>query len=274
MASRTEQVSVDDGVVLFTRHWEQPDPIGSLLIVHGAADHSGRWEHVGEFFAAAGFDTHGYDMRGHGRSGGHPMFVEHFDEFADDLEVMVRRVRADGRPLAIYAHSLGGLVALSYATSDRPQPDRYVLSAPALGSTTPKVLRAVAFVFGGLLPKLTAPTVFKKEQLSRDPSVGDAYAEDPHTHSTSSLRLGKEAFRAMAETKKRLDRLRRPTLVIHGADDDLVPPAISAPLAALSVVRRKVFAGLRHELHNEPEGDEVLAYVADWLKSAASPDIA
>lgn len=195
------------------------------------------------------------------------MFVEHFDEFGDDLETMVRKARSRGRPLAVYGHSLGGLVALSYGVSDRPQPDCYVLSAPALGSTTPKVLRAVAFVFGGLLPKVTAPTVFKKEQLSRDPAVGDAYEADPHTHGKSSLRLGKEAFRAMAETKQRLDRLARPTLVIHGADDDLVPPAISAPLAALPVVERKVFAGLRHELHNEPERDEVLGYVSDWLTS-------
>jgi alpha-beta hydrolase superfamily lysophospholipase len=53
--------------------------------------------------------------------------------------------------------------------------------------------------------------------------------------------------------------------VIHGAEDPLVPPRASAPLAALDNVQRKVFAGLRHETHNEPEREEVLDYVASWL---------
>ena len=44
-----------------------------------------------------------------------------------------------------------------------------------------------------------------------------------------------------------------------------MPPHASAPLAALDNVERKVFAGLRHETHNEPEQEEVLAFVAKWL---------
>ena len=58
-----------------------------------------------------------------------------------------------------------------------------------------------------------------------------------------------------------------PALVIHGADDELVPPAASAPLAAVAVCARKVYAGYRHELHNEPDADVVLAEVTEWLDS-------
>ena len=271
MTGRTEKLTTDDGIVLLTRHWAHRDPAATVVIIHGAAEHSGRWEHAGEFLVAAGFEVHSFDMRGHGRSGGHPMFVGSFDEFLDDLEMMLGRSRVEGRPLVVYAHSLGGLVAAAYAVSRRPQPDLYVLSAPALGSTTPKVLRALAFVLGGLLPKLTAPTVFKKEQLSRDPAVGDAYVDDPHVHSRATLRLGREAFRTMAETNRRLNELTTPTLVIHGADDHLVPPAVSAPLAAVPAVERKVFAGLRHEMHNEPEADVVLGFAVDWLKDHLPP---
>lgn len=271
MTSSTEEVAIDDGLVLLTRHWSNDDPAATMVLVHGAADHSGRWEHVGEFFAEAGFDVHAYDMRGHGRSGGHPMFVESFTEFLDDLETMLDRSRRNDRPTVVYAHSLGGLVATTYGVSSRPQPDLYVMSAPALGSTTPKVLRAVAYVLGGVIPKLAAPTAIKMEQLSRDPAVGDSYLADPHVHGKSSLRLGKEAFRTMAETKALLENLTTPTLVIHGADDELVPPAVSAPLAALPSTDRKVFAGMRHELHNETEADEVLSFVAEWLRAQLSP---
>ena len=267
MTSRTRQVTVDDGTVLYARHWVNEDPAGTVLIVHGVAEHSGRWEHVGEFLVSAGFDVHSYDMRGHGRSGGRPMYVESFDQYLNDLETMLAGVRIPERPVAVYGHSLGGLIAASYGVSHRPQPDLYVLSAPALGSTTPRVLRAFALAFGGLIPKLTAPTAISKDQLSRDPSVGIAYMADPYVHSRGTLRLGREVFRTMAATNRRLADLTTPTLVIHGAADRLVPPAASAPLAALPVVERKVFAGLAHEMHNEPEADVVLRFVADWLKA-------
>ncbi len=108
--------------------------------------------------------------------------------------------------------------------------------------------------------------MIKKEQLSRDPAIGDAYFDDPRVHSKGTLRMGKEVFRVMAETKAALDRLKTPALVFHGSDDELVPPGVSEPFAALPNVERKVFEGLRHELHNEPEGDDVLGFVVEWLR--------
>ena len=271
MGSTEVELRVHDDLVLLTRHWRGETPAASVIIVHGAADHSGRWEHVGDMLAAAGFDVHAYDMRGHGRSGGHPMYVDSFDDFLDDLELMLETVRHPGRPVVVYAHSLGGLVATAYGVSRRPQPDLYALSAPALGSTTPRILRAVAFVLSPVAPRLAVPTVFKKEYLSRDPAVGDAYVADPHVYLNGTLRLGRAAFQTMARTKRNLGSLTTPTLVIHGSDDALVPPSASAPLAAVAGVERKVFAGLRHEMHNEPEAAEVIGFVVDWVQRHLPP---
>ena len=261
MSGATEEIAVGGGVALLMRHWPAEHALGTVLLVHGAAEHSGRWEHVGEAFVAAGYDAFAYDMRGHGRSGGHPMYVEAFAEFLDDLDM----VRSEGRPLVVYGHSFGGLVALAYGLTERPQPDVYVLSAPALGSSTPRVLRGAAYVLGALLPRLTAPTVFKKEYLSRDPAVGDAYMGDPHVHGKGTMRLGREVFRAMAETRRNVGRLEVPALVIHGGDDRLVPTEASAVLADVEGVERRIFEGLRHEMHNEPESEGVLAFVIEWL---------
>ena len=266
MSGSTAELELAGGVVLLTRHWASSQPDATIVTVHGAAEHSGRWGHVGQFLADSGFDTHAYDMRGHGRSGGHPMYVDSFDDYLGDLEAILERARQPGRPLIVYAHSLGGLVGAAYGTSSRPQPDLFVLSAPALGSTTPRVLRALAFILGGVLPRLTAPTAIANEQLSKDPSVGDAYQRDGLVHGRGSLRLGREVFKAMADTKRRLNRLTTPTLVIHGADDQLVPATISMPLGDLPNVNRKVFADLRHEMHNEPESEMVLAYVVAWIR--------
>jgi alpha-beta hydrolase superfamily lysophospholipase len=69
----------------------------------------------------------------------------------------------------------------------------------------------------------------------------------------------------MATISGDLGRVSVPTLVFHGAEDELVPPHASAPLAAVAGVERKLFPGLRHETHNEPEQAEVLGFVTNWL---------
>jgi alpha-beta hydrolase superfamily lysophospholipase len=55
--------------------------------------------------------------------------------------------------------------------------------------------------------------------------------------------------------------------VIHGEDDRLVPTASTELLARLPGVIRRTWPGLRHESHNEPEGEAVVAAAVVWLRS-------
>ena len=64
-----------------------------------------------------------------------------------------------------------------------------------------------------------------------------------------------------------LDRLALPTLVVHGADDRLVPTRASAILEGRDAVTRRVYPDTRHELHNEPEGPAVLDDVVAWIRA-------
>ncbi len=259
-----------DGLMLATRRWEVAAPGATLLIVHGVSEHFGRWTHVAEFFAARGFEVRAYDHRGHGRSSGDRIHVDHFEDYVNDLRLMVDEAR-DDLPLVMYGHSMGGLIATRYAESDHPQPDLLVLSAPALDANAPGPLKLAAKLVSKVLPglRLAAPT--KGEQLSRDPAIGEAYFADPLVDLKGTARFGAEFLEAMERSRAALGKVRVPTLVIHGGDDTLVPPAASAPLAAIAGVDRRVFPGLRHEMHNEPEQLEVLEYVAAWLDGQLSP---
>lgn len=68
--STVEMATFADGVKLLRRHWPAEDPIGTVLVVHGTGEHSGRYEHVGDYFSERRLDTYSYDHRGHGESGG------------------------------------------------------------------------------------------------------------------------------------------------------------------------------------------------------------
>ncbi len=264
MTSTTATIETADGLTLLTRDWACEAPRARILIVHGLGEHCGRYEHVGDFFVDRGFAVSAFDQRGHGASGGRRVHVDSFDEFLDDLEMVLATVPND-LPRVIYGHSMGGLISTSYAVSGRPQPDLYVLSAPGLDADFPAPLIMAAKTLGGLLPTVRLPNSVKGSQLSRDPAVGEAYFADPLVETKATARFGASGLRQMDVVSDRLDALKTPALVVHGADDEFVPPRASAPLAGVPGVERKLFPGLRHEIHNEPEQGEVLGFVADWI---------
>ncbi len=269
MDSSTGTFTTGDGLSLYTRTWEpEGEPLRALLIVHGLGEHVGRWEHVAEFFAGRGYAVAAFDLRGHGRSEGTRGHVESISDYLNDVEGIVGSglVRTD-LPWVLYGHSLGGLISALYLGEERPHPDAAVLSAPALDADVPGALRAAAQVLGRIVPKLALANSIKGEQLSRDEAVGEAYFADPLVNTKVTTRLGLEMFAAQDRSAEVVARIHTPTLVIHGGDDSLVPPSASAPLAALDSVDRKVYPGLRHEMHNEPEQDQVLSEVASWLDS-------
>lgn len=235
--------------------------------MHGIGEHSGRYEHVGAQLASRGLDTLGFDNRGYGQSGGRRAFVKRFFQFSEDVEDLLAERRNLGVPVVLMGHSLGGLISTDYLISDLPQPDLAVLSAPALAAEVPSWQRIAAPAFARLTPKLFMPSKIDGAILTRDAEVARAYETDPLVIKGATAGLGNETFVAMERASAGIARIKVPTYVLHGADDQLVPPSASEPLAALGNVTRKVWPGLRHECMNEPEKEEVIDAIADWIDS-------
>jgi acylglycerol lipase len=270
--SATATVPAGDGTPILVRTWTATgEPWASVLLVHGLAEHSGRYEHVGRQLAAAGLEVVAYDQRGFGGSGGRRAFVDRWSKVHDDLDERLAALRSTSgdRPVILFGHSLGGLIALGYVLAEppRPLPDLLVLSAPALESTIPGWKRAFARVLGRVAPTLTLANAFDGAILSRDPAVGERYLADPLNEHETTTRFGALAIAEQSRVRAALSGLSIPTLVYHGEDDHLVPTAASAPLGAIRGVVRRTYPGLRHESHNEPEGPAVIGDVVDWLRA-------
>ncbi len=266
-----------DGTRLRVLHWPADvAPWATLLIVHGVGEHAGRYEHVAQQMATSGLDVTAYDHRGFGASGGPRAFVDRWCDLQEDLADRVVTLRDAGpdRPLALYGHSLGGLLVVGYLLGTggtRPLPDAAVVTSPALESTIARWKRASAPLLGRIAPRLRVPNGFGPGSLSRDPEVDRRFGADPLTQLTSTARLGREVFAEQARVRAALDagdRLPVPTYVIHGTDDPIVPVNASARLAEDPAVTRRVYPGLRHETHNEPEGSAVINDTIAWLRSA------
>ena len=249
------------------RVWE-PDreTVAELILVHGIAEHSGRYERVGSQLAEADIRVTAADLVGFGATGGRRGDVTDWAVYLDQVQTLVKQASSRSVPVVLLGHSMGGLIAAEYALSERPGPDLLVLSAPALAGGA-AWQHSVAPMMARLAPTLSIPNGVKAEELSRDPAVGEAYFADPLVHTSSTARLGALLFDAMDRTKSAFVGVSVPTLVIHGGADPIVPPQATAELGSLPNVERRLYPTLRHEMFNEPEGPQVIGEVIEWIKS-------
>jgi len=252
--------------------WAVAAPVGVVALVHGLHEHGGRYAHVAERLASAGYAVYSVDHPGHGRSAGTRGNIGSMAATVDGVDQLVRLA---GRPhpdvpLFVYGHSMGGLIALQYLTGSPDGRIRgAVISAPALDTSAASgVLRLVAPVLSRLLPVLGV-LALDPGTISRDPEVVAAYRSDPLTYTGKvRARTGSQMMATATAMPARLRSLTLPLFVLHGGGDRLVPPRASELVpahAASADVTRKVYDGLYHEPHNEPEQDQVLADVVAWL---------
>ncbi len=268
-------VRTRDGLDLRTYRWPALGAARAhLLLVHGIAEHAGRYPRVVSQLPGAGIAIHTYDQRGFGRSGGHRAYVDRWSQYHDDVEDRLAEVRsaADGLPVVLYGHSMGGLIALGYVLSDppRPLPDLLVLSAPAIDAVVPAWKRGLAYVLAPTVPRFAVANRIRKGSLSSDPAVEAAYLADPLAVHRTTARLGSALLREQDRVQRELERggpLPVQTYVLHGADDPVIPEWATRSLEGRANVTRRVYPGLRHETHNEPSGGAVIDDTIAWIEA-------
>ena len=272
--ARVDHVAARDGTTLLVRHWPVPtgEPWATMLLVHGLAEHSGRYEHVGAQLAAAGVGTQAYDQRGFGASGGPRASIDRWSQYHDDLEERLVALRsiAPGRPVVLFGHSLGGLISLGYVLDGRARPDLLVLSAPAIGAKVPLWQRLLVGSLRRVAPGMLLANRLDTNDLSSDADVRERYVSDPLNQHRSTVRFAHAAFGEQRRVAAALDRLSLPTLVVHGGLDRLVPTETSAPLEGRPGVTRRVYPDTRHELHNEPVGPSEVDDIVAWVRDRVS----
>jgi alpha-beta hydrolase superfamily lysophospholipase len=263
---------------LFRRGWVPDAPRANVLIVHGFAEHSGRYEHVGRWLAERGFATHAYDHLGHGRSSGTRCHLERFDEYLDDLAHVLAMVRKDAPrlPMFLIGHSMGGLIAAKFVCDRKPDVAGVVLSGPALAVAQgrARVQMWLARTLRLFVPRMRMASGLDLEGLASDPSVLERYLADPLVEEKLTISLAAELMSAVEHTALRGAEMTPPLLILHGSDDTLCAPSGSERFArAAPRGRFVIYPGLRHEIFNEPSQEEVFKEMVAFLEEqlTASP---
>lgn len=245
-----------------------------VVLAHGYGEHARRYDHVAARFGEAGLTTYALDHRGHGRSGGKRVRVRRMEEFVSDYRQLVTIARAEnpGLKVVVLGHSMGGGIVFAYGVQHPGDYDLMVLSGPAIaaqqGVSAAKAILGKAI--GSILPDLPIEAI-DAAAVSRDPQVVADYQADPLVHRGKvPAGIGKALLLVGENMHRMAPGITAPLLVVHGAEDSLVAADGSRSLVehvGSRDVELTVYPELFHEVFNEPERDQVIDDVVEWIQA-------
>jgi alpha-beta hydrolase superfamily lysophospholipase len=265
------EIQSQDGTRLFLQGWQPEAPAKAVVcLVHGLGEHTGRYAHEGARLAQAGYALLGADLHGHGRTPGTRGHAPNRECFMADIDSLLSEAgrRFPGLPRVLYGHSMGGLLTLNYALDRRPELAGVVATSSglrtALEQQRSKV--AIAKAMGKILPEMGLSSGLDEREISRDAQVVEAYRKDPLVHSRVTFGLAVSLLEAVEFAFDHAAQFDLPLLLVHGSRDRIAYPRGSQEFAALAPnATLRLWDGLYHETHNEPEKEQVLAFMVDWM---------
>lgn len=263
----------NDGTAFFAQKWEGNDtPKAVICLVHGMGEHSGRYAQWAERFVNDGYAVAAYDQRGHGKSGGSRGHAPSFDALYDDAEVFLSKVKEyfPNNKYVIYGHSMGGDVVSNLLIRRKPNVDAGILSSPyfRMAFAAPKLKITLGKWMENILPTLTLPTGLNANHISRDPEEVKKYKTDPLVHDKISAKMGMQLIDNGEYAIAHAGEITVPLLVLHGTGDMLTSHRATQEFVANggTNITSKFYDGLYHEMHNEPERNQVYSDIIAFLE--------
>ncbi|MFT4678771.1 MAG: alpha-beta hydrolase superfamily lysophospholipase [Litorivivens sp.] len=271
-----------------------------ILLVHGMAEHSGRYENFAKFCNLHKGSVHAVDLRGFGKSiddeNGYGFIIDGqgWKTYLHDIDCALTEARADSiAPTFMMGHSMGALLVLSYMQECAPVVDGWIISGlpevagikDIAGNVLGRLqgtlwrMRAKGYIHAALSfvlwNKKFKPNRTKFDWLSRDENEVDKYIADPLCGRVVTARLFSEIQHAatFAWSKRLLEKMPSevPMYMFAGADDPVIggkagfEKQVKILGKYLDNMTTHVYDGARHECLNETNVDEVMDDFINWM---------
>lgn len=239
-------------------------PSFGALVVHGLFEHKGRHQDNVAWLEKLGIEAYTFDLPGHGGVGvkGH---IESWDENFTAISKAFESIEEKDKKI-VFAHSYGSLVSVSAILQGKIKPDYLILSAPHFNDSYPKFVKNMSGGLSKLFPKLRAPSPVTRKNLSTDKETVENYFNDPLVFRSLTFKFGNEINNAQKFVNKNIHNLKIPTLVLHGADDKIVPIKVSDKISQLDNVKFLKVENSKHEILNQDTRTYALSEIHQWFR--------
>ncbi len=252
--------------------WIPSKSVSQLIIIHGFCEHTGCYRHVAENLANRGVAVHTMDLPGHGNADGIRGHIDHFEEYLDNVSLLVNEnpFLLKTKSVFLLGHSLGGLISLLFCIRRNNRFKGLVLTSPLTGF--PPMGSLITGALARFLTRNHRDEPFPKPNgpgsLSRIPGQWKIYNSDPLRGRliTPNLYLQMEAM--IKQLTSSAASLSIPYLMFISSKDSVVSPQAAQRLFSQSGSTDKsliVFTEAMHELLQEPECDQILDKLHDWM---------
>lgn len=294
----------DGHTIHVVKYESETTPIGHIHLLHGMAEHIGRYEDFANYLVNLGYVVSGHDHRGHGRTAekngllGFFAEVNGFDRVTEDVREVLLHVREnlENIPLILFGHSMGSFITRRYMQKYSESLSRAIICGT---SYTPILLGRTGSIVGKVTTKLQSPTTegkmlhqlvfggFGKQVKDSETSFDwlntneievNKYIEDPLCGFTPTNQFYNDLFDGLIKIQKRKEnahiRKDLPVLLISGSQDPVgnngegvFTVAKGLTNLGMEKVQVHLMENSRHEILLEKNKQQTYTIISEWLQA-------
>jgi len=275
MISEEEHYSGHDGTIMLLRVWKPEGQTRAVVIgFHGLGSHSGLQAHVANEFVKHGFVFYAPDLRGFGTFPGRKGHVDSFDEYDEDIRLLVEQIK-EGHPdekIFLYGHSLGAVHAARYVMKYPSAPIAGIV-APCPAVSERLKVNAATRAMGAAMSKLNVKMYIDNgldfNLLAQNQDVVNQNKEDPLRFDKATPRFAMEGLAAAQNTSDNAFLIKIPIFVPQAGEDQITIPEKNKEFfdrIGSKDKTWKLYPGLWHQPFEDENGSEFLTDIFKWIE--------
>lgn len=258
--------------------WEtENDAKGIVVIAHNILEHTGRYAYVITMLRRNGYHVIMGDLPGQGQtSRANKGQIDDFNTYHENLLEWIKIANEYKIPTFVLGVGLGGLIVLNLLEKAELPIEGVMLLSPMLELRKTGKGRKNKIISN--LGKMSKDTRFKVGISSQDLTRNDEIIDETDN---DGLMLKKVTYRwynlIVEKMKETMDHIKDikplPALIMYGTEDKILETDAIIELKdklASNELYFKAWNGLYHEIHNEPERDQVMRYVLTFLNNSVN----
>ena len=237
----------------------------AILLIHGFAEHGGRYKDFIFRLNEQGYSVFAMDLRGHGKTRGKKGDMESIEKVITDVEIVMDYIRENYNfeKVGIFGHSTGGLVTSLFTSLNNNKVDFIILSSPAI--YCPKKLKIINFI-----PYNLAKFIYIKKRRSESKEMLEYSKKDEYSLHKFSLRCIGVIFKEGVRLHNKILNIQCPALLVCGKKDKLLNESnkFEDLSKKLKNVKNKfiLYEDAKHRIVHNEGSEERIQDILNWLK--------